>query len=147
LWENKKKWFKSPVTKIVGASQPYRNGENFTGHPLRVLRELVNRDKHRDLVIANYAVSAFEVSECDLYTVVSTTVHRVPMEVGAVIAGVELRLAKNVRGERWEQIPSMVEFGEYIKVPDREPIGLLSVMQQLVDPISGLFDELENAGC
>jgi hypothetical protein len=71
-WENKKKWFKSPVTKVVGQSQPYRKGTDFATHPLRVLRDLVNRDKHRDLVIASYAMSAFTVGEHDLYTVVST---------------------------------------------------------------------------
>jgi hypothetical protein len=90
---------------VVGQSQPYRHGADFAGHPLRVLRELVNRDKHRDLLIASYARSAFDVAKRDLYTVISTKVHKVPMEVGAVVAEAQLQLAQNVRGGRWEQIP------------------------------------------
>ena len=146
-WENKKKWFKSPITKVVGQSQPYRHGADFAGHPLRALRELVNRDKHRDLLIASYAMSAFDVAKRDLYTVISTRVHKVPMEVGAVVAEAQLQLAQNVRGERWEQIPCEVEYGEYIEIPDHEPVGLLSVMQGIVKPITSLLDELEAAGC
>ena len=146
-WENKKKWFKSPVAKVVGQSQPYRHGADFAGHPLRVLRELVNRDKHRDLVIASYAMSAFDVGKRDLYTIVSTKVHEVPMQVGAVVAEAELHLAQNIHGERWEQIPCEVEYGEYIEIPDHEPVNLLSVMQQIVNPVSSLLDELEAAGC
>jgi hypothetical protein len=92
-------------------------------------------------------MSAFDVAKRDLYTVISTKVHKVPMEVGAVVAEAQLQLAENVRGERWEQLPCEVEYGEYIEIPDREPVGLLSVMQGIVKPISSLLDELEAAGC
>ncbi|ANO03697.1 hypothetical protein PP571_06175 [Mycobacteroides abscessus] len=146
-WENKKKWFKSPVTKVIGQSQPYRMGNDYLGHPFRVLRELVNQDKHRDLVIASYAMSAFNVIPRDLYTVVSTTVHQVPMEVGVVVAEAQLRLAQNVHGWRWEQVPSEVEYGEFIEIPGSEPLNLLTAMQGIVNPISELLGELEAAGC
>lgn len=147
-WENKKKWFKSPVTKVVGQCQPYRSGTDFALHPLRALRELVNRDKHRELVIASYAVSAFTVGEHDLYTVESSTVHNaVPMEVGAVVAEAQLKLAKNIHGDQWHQIPSEVEYGEYIDIPDTKPVALISAMQQIMDPLGTLLDELEVTGC
>lgn len=146
-WENKKKWFKSPVTKVVGQSQPYRKGTDFATHPLRVMRDLVNRDKHRDLVIASYAMSAFTVGEHDLYTVVSTEVHDVPMQVGAVVAEANLKLAQDIRGERWEQVACEVECGEYIEIPDARPVNLMSVMQGIVNPLGALLDEQEAAGC
>jgi hypothetical protein len=146
-WENKKKWFKSPVTKVIGQSQPYRHGADFAGHPLRALRELVNRDKHRDLVIASYAMSAFDVGKRDLYTVVSTKLHKVPMEVGAVVAEANLQLTQNVRGEHWEQLACEVAYGEYIEIPDGQPVMLLSVVKAIIDPIGALLDELEAAGC
>lgn len=146
-WENKKTWFEVPVAEIIGQSQPYRNGNDYAGHPLHVLRELVNQDKHRDLVIATCAVSALNVPERDLYTVVSTTVHQVPMTVGAVVAEARLRLAQSVHGWRWEQVPAEVEYEELIDVPGSGPLNLLTAMQGIVDPINGLLDELEAAGC
>jgi hypothetical protein len=80
-WENKNRWFEKPVHKVVGESQPCRHADP-TGHPLRVLRELVNMDKHRDLVIANYSVDDFVVPPQDLYQVVSTTVYITEMVPG-----------------------------------------------------------------
>lgn len=44
--------------EVIDGSQPYGDS-NRVVHPLRVLRELVNMDKHRDLVIANYALDEF----------------------------------------------------------------------------------------
>jgi hypothetical protein len=95
--------------------------------------DLVNRDKHRDLLIASYAMSAFTVGEHDLYTVVSTTVHDVPMQVGAVVAEANLKLAQVIRGERWEQVACEVEYGE---IPDARPVNLMSVMRGIVNPLA-----------
>jgi hypothetical protein len=128
---------------VVGQSQPYRKGTDFATHALRVLRDLINRDKHRDLVIASYAMSAFTVGERDLDTVVSTKVHDVPMQVGAVVAEANLELAQDIRGERWEQVACEVEYGEYIEIPDARPVNLMSVMQGIVNPLGALLDELD----
>jgi hypothetical protein len=125
-WENKKKWFNSPAAKVVGRSQPHRKGAEFAGHPLRVLRELVNQDKHRDLVIANYVMAIVNVGQRDLYTVVSTSIHKVPMKAGAVVAEAHRRLAQSLSGERLEQIPSEVGYAECIEVAYHEPVGLWS---------------------
>jgi hypothetical protein len=146
-WENKNRWFERPVLKVVGDSQPYRHADPV-GHPLRVLRELVNMDKHRDLVIANYAVDDFVVPPQDLFEVVSTTVHITEMLPGAIVARARLRLVQDVQGERLVQCPCYVDYGEKIEVPgSTQRLGLLSVMDQIVKPIGGLFDELEQAGC
>ena len=146
-WENKNRWFEKPVHKVVGESQPYRHADP-TGHPLRVLRELVNMDKHRDLVIANYSIDDFVVPPQDLYEVVSTTVYITEMVPGAVVARARLRLVQNVQGERRVQIPCFVDYGEKIEVPGyTKRLGLLTVMDQIVNPIGGLLDELERSGC
>jgi hypothetical protein len=81
-WENQTRWFDRPVLKGVGESQPYRD-PNRAGNPLRVLRELVNMDKHRDLVIAIYSVDDFEVAPQDLFKVISRTAFITEMVPGA----------------------------------------------------------------
>ncbi len=88
-------------------------------------------------------MSAFTVGEHDLYTVVSTKVHDVPMQVGAVVAEANLKLAQDIRGERREQVACEVEYGEYIEIPDARPVNLMSVMQGIVNPLGALLDELE----
>jgi hypothetical protein len=147
-WENKNRWFTKSVLNVVGESQPYRSADP-TGHPLRLLRELVNMDKHRDLIIAEYAMAAFVVAPHDLYEVVSTTVHKgIAMKPGAVVAEAQLRLVRNVQGEQLMQMASEVEYGAYIEIPARaDPMSLISAMDQIVRPIGKLLDELEKAGC
>jgi hypothetical protein len=114
-FESKATWFADNIRQVVEDSQPYPK-DDPSDHPLRGLRELVNMDKHRDLVIANYAMSAFDVVPRDLYEVLSTTVYKIPMEPGVVVARAHLRLAQNVVGERWEQLPCEVEYGEAIEI-------------------------------
>jgi hypothetical protein len=64
-----------------------------------VLRELVDMDKHRVLVIANYAVDDFTMAPYELFEVVSTTVHITEMVPGAIVARAHLRLVQDVEGE------------------------------------------------
>jgi hypothetical protein len=149
-WENKIKWFQRTVSKVVGESQPYRSDPaNRPLHMLRVLRDLVNMDKHRELVIGRYAAHAFEVEQRNLYTVVSRTVHKqTPMRVGSVVAEAHLRLAQNVRGERREQIPCNIEYSECIEIPGcAEPQDLRAVMDGLSKAVGSVLDELEKAKC
>jgi len=105
-WENKTRWFKRPVLKVVGESQPYRNPKAV--NPLRVLRELVNMDKHRDLVIANYAVDDFQVAPQALFKVVSRTVFITEMVAGARVAKAHLQLVQDVKGQQLMQFPCYV---------------------------------------
>lgn len=149
-WENKIKWFQRTVSKVVGQAQPYRSdAAKRPLHMLRVLRELVNLDKHRELVISSYAAHAFEVQQRNLYTVVSRTVHKqTPMTVGAVVAEAHLKLARPVRGERWEQIPCGIEYSECIEIPCcTEPQDLRAVMNGLTKAVGSILDELQKAKC
>lgn len=149
-WENKAKWFQRSVSKVVGQAQPYRSDATTRPmHRLRILRELVNMDKHRSLVIASYAAHAFEVEQRALYTVESRTVHKqTPMRVGAIVAEAHLRLAQNVQGERHEQIQSAVEYSECIEVPGcAEPLDLRAVMNEITIGVATVLDELEKAKC
>lgn len=148
-WENKTRWFDRPVLKVVGESQPYRHPELGAGHPMSVLRDLVNMDKHRDLVIANYAVDDFEVAPQDVFEVVTSTVFKSEMMVpGARVAKAHLRLVKKLEDQQWLDIPSHVEYGETITLPDStDKLPLLPVMRRIVQVVGGLLDELEQAGC
>jgi hypothetical protein len=149
-WEKYAKWFQRTVSKVVGEAQPYRSDPaNPNAHILRVLRELVNMDKHRALVIAGYAAHAIDVEEHSLYTVVSKTVHKqTPMTVGAIVAEAHLQLAQNVRGERREQIYSAVEYSECIEIPGyAEPQDLRAVMKAMTAGVESVLDELEKAKC
>jgi hypothetical protein len=146
-WENKTRWFERPVLKVVGESQPYRDPDP-TVNPLRVLREIVNMDKHRDLVIANYAVDDFEVAPQDLFKVVSRTVFITEMVPGARVAKAHLQLAKKVEGQQLMQFPCCVAYGETIKIPGRtDRLPLLGAINGIVQVVAQLLDELEQAAC
>jgi len=146
-WENKTRWFEKPVLKVVGDSQPYRDPD-LVVNPLRMLRVLVNMDKHRDLVIANYSINDFVVVPQDFFKVVGTTVYITEMVEGAIVARAHLRLVQNVVGEHLKQFPCYVDYGEMIRIPDHDkPLYLLGVMDDIVDAVSQLLDELEQAGC
>jgi hypothetical protein len=146
-WENKARWFEKPVLKVVGDSQPYRD-TNPLVNPLRVLRELVNMDKHRDLVIANYAINDFVVAPQDFFRVVGTVVFLTEMVEGATVAKAHLRLVQNVVGEHLKQFPCYVDYGEMIELPGyAKQLYLLGVMDDIVDTVGHLLHELEQAGC
>lgn len=146
-WENKARWFTKPVLKVVAESQPYRDPD-LPMNPLRVLRELVNMDKHRDLVIANYAVDDFQVAPQDLFNVVSRTVFITEMVAGARVAKAHLQLVKNVQGQQLMQFPCYVEYGETITIPGgTQRLPLQGAMDVMVRVVGELLDELEQAGC
>ena len=68
-------WFAGDVRDAGERSQLYRDEDGASRNPLRMLRVLVNMDKHRDLVLANYSIDDFVVPPHDLYKVVSATVN------------------------------------------------------------------------
>ena len=146
-WENKNRWFDKDVRKVVVDSQPYRVS-NSVPHPLRVLRELVNMDKHRDLVIANYSLDDFRMPDHDIFEVVSTTVHITEMVPGAAVARAHLRLIQDVVGEHMLEVVSDVEYGETIEIPTySKRMDLRVVMGGIVKAVAHAIDELEAAGC
>jgi len=146
-WEPKKPWFERAVRDVIGDSQPYRAADHGR-HPLRVLRELVNMDKHRDLVIANYAVDDFQVAPQDFFRVVWRTVFLEEMVTGTRVARAHLQLVEAIEGHQWKEFHCWVDYGETIKVPDvNERFSLLGKMKTLVQFVGQLLNDLEQAGC
>lgn len=146
-FENKNRWFERPVYRVVNDSQPYRHSDP-KAHPLRILRELVNMDKHRDLVIANYAMNDLHIAPSALYEVVSKDVKKVAMVPGALVARAKLRLVQDVHGTQLFEFPCEVEYAEHIELPDLGwSANLLGSMEQILDPMDALLDALEAAGC
>lgn len=144
---NKNKWFSKEVRKVVVESQPYRVSESAV-HPLRVLRELVNMDKHRDLVIANYSVDDFTMPDHDLFEVISTTVFITEMMPGATVARAHLQLNQPVTGEQMLEVGSQIEYGETIQIPFySRQMDLRQAMSGIVRGVAHALDELETAGC
>ena len=141
-------WFAGDVRDAGERSQLYRDEDGASRNPLRMLRVLVNMDKHRDLVLANYSIDDFVVPPHDLYKVVSATVNITEMVPGAVVARAHLRLVQAVQGEHWMQFPFYVDYGENIEVPgcDR-PVGLLDTMVRIFATVDQCLDALEQAGC
>lgn len=141
-------WFSDDVRKVIDEAQPYQF-DDPSGHPLRILRELVNVDKHRDLVVSTYAMDVFEVAPDDLYEVASPTqVHKREMVPGAVVARAHLRLVKEVHGDHLMQFPCNLVYGETIDIPGIEgPAGLLRAIECITAMIGPYLDALEAAGC
>lgn len=67
--------FSAEVLPLIEDAQPF-HWKNPAAHPFRMLRKLVNIDKHRELVVASYVMDAFVVGSSELYEVVSTDVLR-----------------------------------------------------------------------
>ncbi|GFG84321.1 hypothetical protein [Mycolicibacter algericus] len=141
-------WFSGDVRRIVEDSQPYVS-DNPNGHPLRILRELVNIDKHRSLILTNYSVGDFQIAPNDLFETVSPpTVRKTPMVTGAVVARAHLRLVRKVSGDQWMHFPCNVGYGETIEIPGiAEPAGLLQAAEGITKAIGPHLDNLEEAGC
>ena len=62
--------FSPAVHQLIEAAQPYKSPDP-SGHPLRLLRDLVNVDKHHEVVVTNYAAEALEFASHEMYEVVS----------------------------------------------------------------------------
>jgi hypothetical protein len=142
-------WFSDDVRQLVEDSQPYK-ADDPSGHPLRILRELVNIDKHRDLVLANYSTDEVTISPGDWFEEVTppTVYKNVEMVPGATIARAHLRLTKGMQGDQWHQIPCNVVFGETIEIPGiDQPAGLLQAVECVTAKIGEHLDHLEAAGC
>ncbi len=139
--------FSPSVRPYVEDAQPYQSSDP-SGHPLRILRELVNVDKHRDLVVANYAADALEVASHDLYKLVSPPqVFKAQISPGATVARAHLRLVRPVK-EQWIQLPFTLVYGEMIEIPGiTDPAGLLQAVGCILDSIGPHLDDLEAAGC
>lgn len=141
-------WFDTRVHGLVEAVQPY-HWEVPSAHPLRMLRELVNIDKHRELVMATYTTDTFSVVPSDMYQVLSSVV--VPdndLVVGAVVGRAALQVAEHTTGNDYLDVHCNVTFGESIEVPGvTNRVDLMVAIDRLTGRIGPLLDQLEAAGC
>lgn len=148
-FEARSSWFDAGVRQIVEDSQPYK-AEDPEQHPFRILRELVNVDKHRDLVLVNYSTDEFEIMPDELFELVSppTVYPQRAMAPGTVVARAHLRLVRRVVGDQWMSFGYNIVFGDTIEVPgiDR-PVGLVQVVEYIISAIGPHLDNLEVAGC
>jgi hypothetical protein len=141
-------WFAPDVTTLIEAAQPY-HWRDPAAHPFRMLRKLVNIDKHRELVVASYIMDAIVVASSELYEVVSTEVVRDGgMEVGAVVAHAHLRVADHATDRDYLDVAVTPQYGESIEVPDiAEKVDLVVAVERVIGRIGPYLDELEAAGC
>jgi hypothetical protein len=140
-------WFNPAVSAVVEKSQPYHFGTPAE-HPLAALRELVNTDKHRNLVIAEYAVDSFNVVPDPRYEVVDTQLQEKPLEVGMTACEMHCRLTKPVRRPLLIDFPAQVAYGEKIAIPATgRSWNLLGTLKLILRQIGPLLDRLEAAGC
>lgn len=143
---NKARRFSRDVCKVVRASQPYHQ-PSPAEHPFAALRDLVNIDKHRNLVIAEYAVDSFKLAPDTRYEIVDISHSNVPLEVGATACEAHCRLTKRVRGRI--DFAAQVEYAETIVIPATgRSWNLLGTLKLILKQIGPLLDRLEEAaGC
>jgi hypothetical protein len=146
-FDNQARRFSRPVLKHVRASQPYHHQEPG-GHPLAVLRDLVNVDKHRNLVIAQYAVGEFTVQPQPFFEVLDDVeLQDGPLAVGDVACVAHCRLTGPMKG-RLIQLATEVAYSESISLPGSDdPLDLISLLKHVLGPLGSMLDELEEAGC
>ena len=144
---SKRGWFEAAVSDEVERSQPYHLTPP-TEHPLAALRELVNTDKHRSLVIAEYAVASFEVAPSAGYEIVDTWVQDNPLQVGMTACEIHCRLTKAVRKPKAVKFAAEVAYGEQIEIPNTgRSWNMLGTLKLIIRQIGPLLDRLEAAGC
>jgi hypothetical protein len=141
-------WFSDEIRLLVEDSQPY-HADDPSGHALRILRDLVNTDKHHTVVVTNYSVGDFEIESNDQYKVMSSPkVHKTAMVVGAVVAEAHLQLIREVRGTKMIEIANTIAYGETIEIPGIEgPAGLIQAVECILSAMGPHLDNLEAAGC
>lgn len=140
-------WFTKDVHRVIEQWQPY-HADDPSGHPLRILQKLVNIDKHRSLLVADYPVVGFGMPTHELYETASPTeFFRVKMVAGAVVACLHLRLVKGVHGDHPMQVPGKFLPLATIEIEGiEERVPLLAAIDRIMK-IGRHLEALEEAGC
>jgi hypothetical protein len=145
-FENQARRFSRSVLKEVRASQPYHNKQPES-HPLAALRDLVNIDKHRGLMIVEYAIGEFELAPDHRFEVVNVQLSKDALKVGDTACEAHCRLVKPMKAGPL-RVASEIAYGEAILLPGAgRHLGLVPLLKHIVKPIRGLLDRLEVAGC
>lgn len=140
-------WFAPAVSDLIESTQPY-NSPTPDEHFLAALRELVNIDKHRKLVIAQYAMHDVKIPEGDFYEVVNIELADQPLQLGVTAAEVHCRLTKTIRQRTQVVMNVDVEHAAEIPIPGTDGTwNMLGTLKVILKQIPRLLDELEALGC
>jgi hypothetical protein len=143
--------FTQPVLAEVRNAQPFNHKNRPEGtawHPFAVLRELVNFDKHRELLIVQSLPEQWTFDLDARLQVVELNVYReTAMTTGALIC--DARLQPKTDTVLGEEIPLPSELGhvEKIDIPNAGRGHLLATLERFRDDVLMELDALEQAGC
>jgi hypothetical protein len=122
----------SHAQAIIEDVQPYHRGNGYQGHPLWVLRDLANTDKHQALVTVGSAAGRGNVTvtqEGGHVPVKQVKFINGPFEHGDVVARWPLPQA----GPKGMKIELNVKFAFHVALPQAGPAGGRELMHLLVD--------------
>lgn len=144
--KNKRRWFDRAVYLVVNNAQPYRVPEP-QWHPLAILRDLVNEDKHRRVLVTNFATLDLKIDTDPVLEVAYWETNLgTELEVDTVVAAGRFTLpvlaipGVNFRPE--------ITYSEAIEIPKTggQVRNLTDVMADLHDTVRDVLDDLETAG-
>ncbi|MEV6324810.1 hypothetical protein AB0M45_27045 [Nocardia sp. NPDC051787] len=138
--------FDATTTAIILRHQPY-NDPRPTRHPLGLLCRLVNRDKHRQVLVTNYFRTELIFAPSDDYEVVDIpglAVHE--LVPGAVFKHFLLRLHPGVTQSQLTY-NNRLEATVVVDVPDtNDDVPLVASMREIHTRVSEILNQLEAAG-
>ncbi|MFI7192524.1 hypothetical protein ACIBQ0_22540 [Nocardia nova] len=143
---NKRKRFSRPVYIVVNDAQPYRAAQP-QWHPLAILRDLVNADKHRSVLVTNGATLKFKVDTAPVLEVGHWETNvGAQLEVGTVVSSGSFKLP--VLAIPKIEIRPEVEYSEAIVIPRTggQVKNLTDVMADLHEKVRQVLNDLEAAG-
>ncbi|MGV9972431.1 hypothetical protein [Nocardia beijingensis] len=147
--ENKQRWFDRPVYRVVNDAQPYHDDPDQAWHPLAILRDLVNADKHRAVIVTNYATLDLKV-DTDPPLEVAHWENSIgaDMEVGAVLVSGRFRVPEPIAASTRLNIRPEVAYSEAIEIPrtNGKVQNLTDVMADIHLKVRQVLMDLEAAG-
>lgn len=134
------------ATAIVKKHQPYKDNAPDL-HLIGILGELVNADKHRQLLVTNQFSSELPFRESDQYEIVDEQpVPNLSLSVGDTVMRFRLRLLGDLETVRLDH-QTHLNAEPVIDIPGTHqyrPIG--SLLQEICGKVHEIIDELEAAG-
>ncbi|MFV9454734.1 hypothetical protein ACNJ7E_14970 [Rhodococcus sp. NM-2] len=150
-WEKRNAdWVEPAVAQAILAAQPFKS-DDLSDHPVWVLNQLVNYDKHRTLhVVAHRGEATFDKRSASVRQLSDKATK---LADNAVIA--TMKLLRPVGAPGQEPSSSLVKFEgeagfiEHIDIPGRSAthLGALRLMEVLTELVEEMLDDLRTAGC
>ncbi|MEU2034042.1 hypothetical protein [Nocardia amamiensis] len=138
--------FDATTTAIIVCHQPY-NDPDPAHHPLGLLHKLVNRDKHRQVLVTNYFRAELVFAPSDDYEVVDIpglAVHE--LVPGGVFKHFRLRLRPGVPQSRLTY-NNRIRATVVVDVPDTtDDVPLVASLKEIHTRVSEILNQLEAAG-